>query len=108
MKTSDGNYLGTVCYDPTPRSNDAARQFCASNKMKLLLIDSDEVRTSITEISKKDFPPGWVLWIEGKNSTDCSVFQRTSGSGTFFESFFPCSNTFYTYCFYGKLKTFIK
>jgi hypothetical protein len=99
MRNPRGEYLKTICYMVVPQSQALARTYCGNRKMSLLTLDTAEVRKAVFDQSNKEFPAGWILWVDGKNATTgtCNAMRKL----TVFDGVpYLCTNYFYFFCEY--------
>lgn len=105
IKDSLGGYLKTICYIPLARNQDMARTHCVSGQMKLLTFDTDVVKTAVLDFSNTKFGSGWILWVEGRNTTGCVSIKKYT---KFVEQLYPCTTSYYFYCEYQMIqKSFV-
>ena len=104
LKDPAGAFLKTICVIQLFKSYLNAEAICVKDKMKLAVIDSTVLETSVLDFTNKKF--AWrsgAAFIEGNFGTTCkSVSNASRKPNDYKVTNTTCSSLQYTYCEYKK------
>jgi hypothetical protein len=106
LKDSAGTYLKTICVVELLRNYLTAETFCSTNKMKLAVIDSNALKTSVVNFTNTKYASrSGGAFVEGKFDATCTYVSNILKPLNNYKILnTTCASSQFSYCEYRKPK----